>query len=168
MLNIKLKTGMKNIDTICKAVAVFGFGILAASSSPAGVLFSQPFNESGNYYSTIGYPNVHDDFTKASGGTISKVDWSGIDPDNDITGFTVNFYSDNCGSPGTELGSTAITGTAGETASGSDDGPYSINNYSAILPTAFTASLATEYYIQIVGTLGKPDDPGGFYWQTSS
>jgi hypothetical protein len=152
---------MKN--TLCKAGAIFSFVLLAASSSPAVVLFSQPFNGANYYYSDglPGYAKVYDDFILGGGGTISKVDWSGLDPNNDLTGFTINIFSDNSGSPGTSLSSSVITGNAGETPSGT----LTINNYSATLPTAFTASPGTEYYIQIVGTASGA---GGFYWETSS
>jgi len=150
------------------AMTVLGFGILAPSGSPAAVLFSQPFNASSTqtYYSeTPGYPNVYDDFALAGGGIISNVDWYGIDPNDDITGFTVSFYSDTNGLPGTKLSSITITGSAGETASGSDNGPYPINDYAVNLATTFTASPDTEYYIQIQGS---SSGAGGFYWETSS
>jgi hypothetical protein len=141
-------------------------GVLAASSSRAATLFSQPFNTTGNFYSTPGpgYPSIYDDFTLVGGGTISTVQWSGINPGNNITGFTINILSDNSGKPGTTLNTTTITGTAGQVASGSSNGPYSIYNYSADLTTPSNASAGTEYFIQIgAGPIG-----GTFYWETSS
>jgi hypothetical protein len=152
---------MKTRHRLCRAVVLFGLGILTASSSSGAVLFSQPFNEANSYYSSggPGYPNYYDDFILPGGGTISKVDWSGISSD-DLTAFTINFYSDNNGFPGTKLSSGAITGDAGQTASGTE----TIDNFSAPLPAAFTAAPGTEYFIQILGTASGA---GGFYWETS-
>ena|SRR5271157_996241 len=142
-----------------KIVTILSIGILAASTAKAqSVLYSQPYNTTGNFTSSGPY-TVYDDFTLSSGGTVNIVDWSGADLGG-IKGFTVSFWSDNGGLPGTLLASDNIIGSAGETPSGSDSDSRPIYNFSATLASPFSAAPGTEYFLSIVANIG-------FCWVTS-
>ena len=155
-------------QNVIRIVAILGSAILAASRTEAdgqGVLFSQPFDETGNFTSSTPYA-VYDDFTLPSGGKINQVNWSGLD-EGGLKGFTVSIWSDKGGLPGTLLASDNITGLAGEKASGNVylDSPGSpIYNYSATLGSPFSAAPETEYFLSIVGT----GDNGCWCWETSA
>jgi hypothetical protein len=153
---------MKEIMHI-RIATILGFGILAASSARAqSVLASQPY-ANGNYTSSGPY-TVYDDFSLAGGGSVTTVNWSGLD-EGGLTGFTVSFWSDNGGLPGTLLTSDDIAGSAGETFSGSyDHEPRPIYNYSATLASPFSAARGTEYFLSIAGDTGIN---GNWCWEIS-
>jgi hypothetical protein len=136
--------------------------VLAPSSAKAqSVLFSQPYNVIENYTSALG-DQVYDDFTLSGGGTVNEVVWSGLYlPDY---GYTISFWSDHSGSPGTLLVSDNISGSAGATFSGNYGlGNNPIYNYSATLAFPFVAAAGIEYYLSIVA-----NSPGDWCWESSS
>jgi len=152
--------------------AVFSaFVLLGAFGASAGVLYSQPANNPGTYYASQndttlgGYGNfaiVYDDFTLAGASTVTTVDWTGGyyggGGTPDITGFTVDFFSDNAGQPGALLVSDSVVGNAGQTLLG--DGDFS---YSAGAP--FSAAGGTKYWLSIVPDMAFPPQWG---WESSS
>jgi hypothetical protein len=145
-----------------KIATILGLGILAASGAKAqSVLYSQPF-DSGNRSDFSPYWACYDDFTLSGGGTVNKVDWSGLDLGG-VTGFTISFWSDNSGTPGTSLASDSITGLAGETFSGQYGivKTQPIYNYSATLASSFSVAPGTGYYISITA------NDGDWCWETS-
>ncbi len=148
----------------------------AASLCSADLLYNQSFDGSGGAYSsqddTTGgngnFATAYDNFTLPSLSSVATVSWVGeyfngtIAP---ISGFTLQFYSDNAGIPGASVYSTFIAGTANETdigGTGLGDEAYS---YSANLGTAFTALGGVQYWLSIVPDLGFPPQWG---WSTGT
>jgi hypothetical protein len=108
-----------------------------------------------------------DNFTLSSAATINQVTWVGgyFNPQQlgSITGWTVSFWSDNGGAPGSSLWSTHILGTGGETFLQFDaigDPTYS---YSAAV--SFSASSGTPYWVSVVPDLAFPPQWG---WTSSA
>ena len=142
----------------------------------AAILYSQPSNNFGFFYSqhdTSGSGSdatTYDNFTLGSTSTISSVSWDGgflPGTHTAITSFTLTFYSDNAGQPGAAIDVETISGNAGETATGTDTLLDDTFAYSATLPTAFTATGGTQYWLSIVGNMNS----GGafiFGWMNSN
>lgn len=148
-------------------VAVLG----GPTRSHADILFSQAWDTTGgskaSQNDTTGgngnYATTYDDFTIAGGGTVTDVQWTGgyfgtVGPHN-ITKFTVDFYSNNAGQPGSLITSYAFSNNGNETSLGGLN-----NSYSETLPTSFVAAAGTEYWMSIVADLGYPPQWG---WETS-
>jgi hypothetical protein len=160
-----------------KIATVLGVGMLAVSSAKAGVLFNQASDSGTSFASqndtTAGgfgnFATVYQDFTLGSASSITKVDWTGayFNPPTQgtITAFTLDFYSDNAGQAGTLLASDVISGTAGETADGSDGAGDLQFTYSSALPGSFSAAGGTKYWLSIVPDMAFPPQWG---WGTSS
>lgn len=95
---------------------------------------------------------------------MTGISWVGLTfnpPDDNpaITAFTISFYSDSGGVPGSVLESETITGNANQTANGSLGG-FPTFTYSASLSTALNASAGTEYWVSIVPDLSFPPQWG--------
>lgn len=148
---------------LCLATLLF----LAAEAAPAhaGVLYSQPSSNIGFFYSqndTSGLspanPIVtYDNFTLGSTATIASATWvGGFLPsvvNNTITSFTLTFYNDNAGTPGTAITAETIPGNAGQAFLGRDVLQDYVYGYRANLPTPVPAVGGTQYWVSIVANL---------------
>lgn len=147
-------------------------GLLCASTAHADTtVFNQPTNLDGSDTSqndtSIGglgnYATSYDNFSVLNNTNITSLTWVGdyfTGNPATITGFTINFYADNAGVPGTLLQSDAIIGNANETGIGFDNFSNAAFSYSAALPTPFTAFAGTPYWMSIVADLPYPPSWG--------
>jgi hypothetical protein len=154
------------MSRFCKVVSVTTIAVLAFTSTAHAdvTVFNQPFSIAGSDTSQndtrpggLGnYDTAYDDFSLAGGASIDKVTWVGAyfngNPGG-VTGFTVNFYANNGGVPGSLLETVPIAGNAGETGLGLDTFGNSMFNYSATLPQPFAASAGTPYWMSVVADL---------------
>ena len=139
-------------------------GLACVTSAHAQAVVDQPFTTLGSYTSQndtrpggLGnYDTAYDDFTVAAGANIGTVTWVGEYFNGNpapISGFTVNFYADNAGVPGTLLQTNPIVGDANESPIGLDTFGNSMFSYSTTLPAAFGASAGTPYWMSVVPDL---------------
>lgn len=138
--------------------------VYSQSTDLGGSFASQ--NDTGNTFGA--YATVYDNFTLASGTNIGGVTWLGdyfTGNPAAITAFTLKFYSDNSGQPGSLLQTTSISGNAGETGIGLDHVANPYFSYSAALPTPFGAAANTPYWMSIVADLVYPPQWG---WETAT
>lgn len=128
-------------------------------------LYNQPSGASpsgfNGYDSQAGLFTAYDSFVLQSSAQIMGVSWDGFfgfgGPDMGyLTGFNISFYADSAGQPGTLLSSATIVGTANETLSAQTFEPT--YEYSAALPTAFSAMAGNQYWISVVASL-NPSSP---------
>jgi PEP-CTERM motif len=153
----------RGIVGICSSLFVLA---LSATAGQASVLYSQPTNDFGGYYSQndtnsggLGnYATVYDNFTLGSAASVNLVTFVGsyVPAQAPIAGFTIQFYADSAGAPGASLYSAFLPGTAGETFLGTDFFSNPEYAYSALLPTAFNAAAGTQYWLSIVPDVGLP------------
>jgi len=162
--------------------ALLGIAMLAAwaviavrPASAGGLLYAQNPDYNGAYASqndTTGgngnFATSYDNFTLGSSASITSVEWIGsyFNPpaQGTITGWTLNFYADNAGTPGTLLYSTGdVAGNAGETFLQTDNAGDPAYLYG--LSTAFTASAGTQYWLSVEPDLGYPPQWG---WETGT
>ena len=151
------------------SIFVLAVALLLSCTSFATVLYNQPFDGTGNAYSSQNDTNglglfaqVYDNFTLGSTNTVTNVQFTGeyFNPPQQgpITGFTVNFYADAAGQPGALLQSTHVNGTGGETflcnCGGFPTFTYSINI------AGFTANAGTQYWLDVYPDLGFPPQWG--------
>ena len=139
------------------------------------VLYTQPFDQTGNAYSsqndTNGLGNfatVYDNFTINAGGdyAIHEVQFTGeyFNPpaQGPITAWTVTFYADAAGQPGAALNTTNVAGTGGETFLGNFGGfptyTYDITGFK------WDPMSGTQYWLSVVPDLGFPPQWG---WSTA-
>lgn len=136
-----------------------------SSIFPAGNL-----NSSENDTTLGGFGNfstVYDNFTLTDTSTITDVHWQGgyFDGTNigTLQSFTIKFYSDNAGQPGTQFYSETIAGNANETLVGNDSQNIAVYAYSDDL-TSFLPVLTggTQYWLSIVASMPWPPNWG---WQ---
>ncbi len=137
--------------------------LVSAPNAQAQVtVYNQPTDRKGGFPSQNdpnrfgNYSTIYDDFTLASTTSIGNVTWAGDyfnGSPNTITAFTLKFYADNAGQPGSLLNTTSITGNANETAAGADLVPLPFYTYSAPLATSFNAAGGTKYWMSIVADL---------------
>ena len=127
-------------------------------------LYASQNDTSGGFGS---FATAYDDFTLASAATLTQVTWTGgyTNPQSagTITGWTVIFWSDSGGAPGSALATFGLAGNAGETFLQNDaigDPTYS---YSAAVNWA--AAGGTKYWLSVVPDIGFPPQWG---WTTSS
>ena len=154
------------------AAAAGLFAVLAGPGrSRADILFSQAWDGTGgskaSQNDTTGgngnYATTYDNFTIGGGGSVTDVLWTGgyfgsAGPHN-IAKFTIDFYNDNAGKPGSLITSYAFSNNGNETSLGGAN-----NSYSGTLPTAFVAAAGPAYWMSIVPDLGYPPQWG---WETS-
>jgi hypothetical protein len=147
-----------------KISMILMLGILAAWNAKAQtVLLNQPFNTSLSSWNDSGsYWDCFDDFTLSGGGVVNQVGWSGLGGSGiTLNDFSVIFYSDDNGLPGTLLASNNIPDYANQTPSGSDYEGHILYNYSGTLAAPFSAAPGTEYFLSVHAYTG-------FTWQASS
>lgn len=151
---------------------------LGTTHLQATVLYSQPTNGFGGYYSqndTSGggagnYATVYDNFTLGATATIGSVSWIGsynaVSPGT-MTGVTISIWADNAGAPdytNPPLYTTGdVAGNQGETFLGTDF--FSDPTYSYIAPIGFTAIGGTQYWISIVPDVAFPP---GWEWESGT
>jgi MYXO-CTERM domain-containing protein len=164
----------------------------AAGPARADIIYTQPsdFPVSGrvgvyasqNDTAVGGFGNfatAYDNFRLSSAASITGVNWQGgyFGPpiQGPITAFTLTFWSDNSGQPGTPLLSEKIPSNANETFVGTEPstgagGQDLVFNYSTNLPTAFDALANTNYWLSIVPDLVFDQNPnpafGQWGWHT--
>jgi hypothetical protein len=132
----------------------------------AGVLYTQPTNNFGGFYSlndTNGggnYSTVYDNFTLGSPATIASVAWVGSyvsgTPDP-MSGVTISIWADSSGVPDITdppLYTTSVSGNAGETYLGLDD--FNDPTYTYLASINFAATAGTQYWLSIVPDVGAP------------
>jgi hypothetical protein len=154
-------------------LAVCGLLLAPAGPASADVLYTQPWDGTGNAYASQNdtgpyeygnFATTFDNFTLGATSTVNNVQWAGTywdqPPQGTITGFTLTFYADNAGSPDGALLSVGIPGTAGETSLGAPN--YA---YNADLPVPFTAAGGTQYWLSIVPDIAFPPQWG---WATGT
>jgi hypothetical protein len=135
------------------------------------VLYNQTFDQTGNAYSsqndTNGLGNfatMYDNFTVNAGGDyyIDEVKFTGeyFNPPTQgaITAWTVTFYADAAGQPGTSLFTFNVAGTGGETFLGNFGGfptyTYDITGFK------WDPMSGTQYWLSVVPDLGFPPQWG--------
>ncbi len=167
---------MQYIPIICKRLGVLLFATLLvfALSVPASastVLYTQPYDGSGNLYAsqndTTGgngnFATVYDNFTLATAATVTEVQWVGgyfnPGPPGTITGWTVNFYSDNSGQPGALASTYSVVGNGNELLLAGNIDSYDVNALN------FLASAGTQYWLSVVPDIGFPPQWG---WGTAT
>jgi hypothetical protein len=109
------------------------------------------------------FATAYDNFRLGTTSTVNTVTWQGgyfnTATQNPISAFTLTFYSDNGGQPGTPLSSQRIPGNANETFVGFEQGTIpggNLNfNYSTDLLTPFVADANTQYWLSIVPDLNN-------------
>jgi len=148
--------------------------VCAPAAQAQAVVYNQPTDLKGglpsqNDSNKFGnYSTVYDNFHLSSTANIGRVTWAGdyfIGTPSTITAFTLKFYGDNAGQPGSLLQTASIAGNASETAAGTDTVPLPFFTYSAALPTAFAASGQTQYWMSIVADLIYPPQ---WEWETAT
>jgi PEP-CTERM motif-containing protein len=150
--------------------------VVAAPSWAAQVqVYSQAANYLGLYASQNDtssggfgpFATAYDDFSLASSATLTQVTWTGgyFNPQSagSITGWTVTFWSDSGGAPGSALAVFGIAGNAGETFLQNDAIGDPVYGYSAAVNWAATGG--TPYWLSVVPDVGFPPQWG---WTTSS
>jgi hypothetical protein len=149
------------------SVLLAGLTLFAATALPASadVLYSQRTDPalSGSWQSqtangTSGFNQAFENFSLTSGATVTDVSWTGfLLPDfGAIDGFTISFCEDNFdnsddpGSVGTLIGSTVISGDAGQVANAvPNHGSFGVFNFDTAI-TPFVADANTTYWISIL------------------
>jgi hypothetical protein len=151
-------------------LAVAAMFALLVTCSWADVLYTQPFDGTGNAYSsqndTTGgngnFATMYDNFTLGTAATVNNVQFTGeyFNPPQQgpITGWTIQFYANNGGQPGTSIFSQHINGTGNETFLGNFGG-FPTYTYSLDI-SGFAASAGTEYWMSVVPDLGFPPQWG--------
>jgi hypothetical protein len=159
-------------DTV--ALTALACLVSAPHAQAQATVYNQPTDLNGGFPSQNdsnkfgNYSTVYDDFTLSSTTSIGTVTWAGDyfngSPSN-ITAFTLQFYGDNAGQPGSLLQTTTISGNANETAAGNDNVPLPFYTYSAALSTPFSATGGTHYWMSIVADLIYPPQ---WEWETAT
>ncbi len=153
---------------------------LAVGRGPAHAqkqVYSQPWDGSGNLFASQNdtssggfgpFATAYDNFTLAATSTVTQAAWVGgyfnTASQAPISGFTLTFWSDNAGQPGSPLKTESIAGTANETFM-ADTGGSAVYSYSATLPTPFKATADTHYWLSVVPDLSYPPQWG---WATGT
>ncbi len=160
---------LKSVVVACLAL------VLSAGILPAGPIYQQVFDGSGNAFSsqnddTGGYGNfatLYDNFTLTDAAGVTGVYWVGAYYNGApaaITSWTVTFWADNAGQPGSALYTETIAGTGGELYLG-DYGGLPLYTYDVQLTAPFSAGAGTTYWLSVVPTLGFPPQWG---WATGT
>jgi hypothetical protein len=145
----------------------------AALAAGATMLYSQPFDGTGNGWASqndtadLGnFVTVYDNFSLGTSSNINSVEFTGeyFNPPSQgpITAWTVTFWSDNAGQPGSSLYSQNISGTGNETFLG-NFGDYPTYTYQ--LAVNFNAAAGTTYWVSVVPDLVFPPQ---WAWSTGT
>jgi hypothetical protein len=169
-----------NRTIFCFALVVFWAGL--GSTRAQAAIYSQPTNYFGGYYSeddtSVGgfgnYATTYDDFTLTSTAAIGSVSWVGsvlnaVTP----TAFTISIFANTtsacpggeptCPNTGSQLYTTTVSGSAGQTFL--QDDSFSNPTYSYTDPISFIATGGTEYWISIVATVPSTND---WVWESGT
>lgn len=128
-------------------------------------IYSQPtqFPDNAYYASQSPFATTYDNFTLPGSASVTGLTWVGefFNPSTHapITSFTISFYGDNAGVPGTQLFTDTIAGDANETYIGlgeNNDGLDPGYSYSTDLDSAFSVDAGTTYWLSIVPDLSFP------------
>lgn len=142
------------------ALALFAGAASGLRAHADTLLYSQASDGSNAYLSDSSHVTLYDNFTLTSAGAVTNVSWNGIYTSGQLTSFTVNFYADNSGQPGTLLSSNVVT--ASYTDMLTQVYGYELFQYSAAV-TPQSLAAGTQYWISILGNVGLD-----FYWGTGS
>jgi hypothetical protein len=164
-----------------KTLAFAGAFLICCSSADAALIYDQPFdtNESvwASQYDPTGslgnFATTYDNFTLSNSATITSIGFTGAyfvenasgtgiqapppTPSYDVTSFTIGFYSNNGGVPGSSLDSFVVPGNGSETSLGMFSG---LPTFHYNVPINFSATAGTEYWVSIVPTLVFPPQWG--------
>lgn len=166
---------MSHLRSDFQFAAVCLSALLLLAIASAGDVYTQPFDQTGNAYSsqndTTGgmgnYATVYDNFTLNTNTTVFNVQFTGeyFNPPSQgpITGWTIQFWSSNNGQPGSSLFSEHFVGTGNETYLGNFGG-YPTYTYTLNLGE-FPVQAGTEYWLSVVPDLGFPPQWG---WSTGT
>ena len=146
----------------------------ADTADAASLLYEQPAISVGgnasqnapNWFGSL--YTAFDDFTLATGASITGVQWQGsysATPVYPITQFEIIFWSNNAGLPGQALATYDISGNGGEQFVTRDSNGYYECDYGVGLPTAFAASPNTTYWLSIQPTVNGPPQ---WYWSSGT
>lgn len=138
------------------------------------VLYTQPFDQIGNAYSSQNdlngggvFAQVYDNFTLSADSNINEIQFTGLyfnpPTQGPIQGWNVQFYADDNGQPGTLLMTKNMNGTGNETfVNFYGDSPA----YTYDLPGGgFMAAANTTYWLSLYPDLGFPPQWG---WATGT
>jgi hypothetical protein len=155
---------VRGVLCFAMAMAFLGGAITPAQADP--VVYSQTSNfpASAFFFSTNDLsPNnldsaVYDNFTLTNNSLVTDVHWQGAyaiatTPGNTL--FTVTFWSDNAGQPGSVLLTENFVG-ANETLLGNDAAGTPTFNYAVDLTAPFLATGGTQYWLSVVANLNVP------------
>ncbi|MEO8811408.1 MAG: PEPxxWA-CTERM sorting domain-containing protein [Caulobacteraceae bacterium] len=157
---------------IIKTAAAAAVIALAASGASASIVYTQPFDGTGNLLASQNdtgggnghFATVYDNFTLGAAATINKIDWTGgyFNPPTPgpITAFTLTVYADAAGQPGAALYTDTISGNANEAPFAC---PFACATYSG--SANFAAAAGTQYWLSIVPDLAFPPQWG---WATGT
>ena len=163
-----MKRGLVNL--------IVGLALLGTcGTSPVfALLCSQPLDPFGTAYGSHNETNpgglgnfatAYDNFILSSPAQVAYVQWSGayFNPPEQgpINSFTISFWDDNDGQPGSVLTSQIISGNANELVTGT----AGIYFYSTMLSTPFTAAAGSTYWLSVVADIGFPPQWG---WQAGT
>ena len=145
------------VSFLCVGAPLTALSLFANPTAHASItLYSQPtsFPHNAYYASQNSFATDYDDFTLAQTGTITGVDWTGefFHPPTTATidSFTISFYGDNAGIPGTQLFTDTIPGDANAVSLGpGDNNDQPGYSYSTNLDSPFVADAGTKYWMSI-------------------
>jgi PEP-CTERM motif len=163
---------MKNSLRFGAAVAALSGFLALAIPAVADTLYTQGYDGSLNLLASQtdttpdgfgAFAQTYDNFTLGSAATITNLAWTGgyfNGAPSAITSFTISFYSNSGGVPGTTLSTVTIAGDANETVLDAADEIFTYND-----TVSFAAAAGTEYWVSIVANIGFPPQWG---WSTGT
>lgn len=151
-----------------KAVALAST-VMMAGTANAATLYTQAYDGLGSFFASQNDTNsggfgsigtVYDNFTLVSASTITGVSFTGGYFNGSpaaISQFTVKFYANNAGQPGSVLSTVGIVGNGSESGcSAVTTGTVCSYNVSV----NFAAAAGTQYWMSIVPDIGFPPQWG--------
>jgi hypothetical protein len=159
-------------NVIRNKAILFAVLLALALSVPAladSVLYTQPFDQIGNGYSSQNdlngagvFAQVYDNFTLSTDSNINEIQFTGLyfnpPEQGPIQGWNVQYYADNEGQPGALLMTKNMNGAGNETFLGVYGG-FPVYTYD--LPgTGFAAAANTTYWLSVYPDLGYPPQWG--------
>ena len=127
-------------------------------------LFASQNDTSGTFGA---FAQAYDNFALGSATSITQVQWVGgyYNPQSTgpISSWSLGFYANNSGQPGSLLASYSISGNAGESSLGVDNLGDPIFLYTATVN--FAAGAGTQYWLSVVPDLAFPPQWG---WTSSA
>jgi hypothetical protein len=129
--------------------------------------FNGAFSSQNDTNGMGNFATVYDNFTLGTATSLTQVQWVGsyFNPaqQGNITAFTLTFWSDNAGQPGSALATFNVNGTNNESFLGLDN--IGDPTYLYTMDVDFAAAAGTQYWLSVVPDLGFPPQWG---WETSS